>query len=208
MNIAIVKLSALGDIIHASFVLQFIKQKVPDAKIDWIVEEGFASILEHNLDINDIKKVKLKSIKKEFSNISKEIKKIKAYAKNNYDIVIDLQGLAKSAITSKLLASNVAGFDKNSTRESIATLFYSKKINIAYDENTIDRYRVLTSKALDIEISKEEVLEKKPYLFYTAEEEKNIDTFLDKKRKNVIFIVGSTWQSRIYPKEQLATIAN
>jgi heptosyltransferase-1 len=208
MNIAIVKLSALGDIIHASFVLQFIKQKVPDAKIDCIVEEGFASILEHNLDINDIKKVKLKSIKKEFSNISKEIKKIKAYAKNNYDIVIDLQGLAKSAITSKLLASNVAGFDKNSTRESIATLFYSKKINIAYDENTIDRYRVLTSKALDIEISKEEVLEKKPYLFYTAEEEKNIDAFLDKKRKNIIFIVGSTWQSRIYPKEQLATIAN
>ena len=207
MKIAIVKLSALGDIIHASFILQFIKKNIPNAKIDWIIEEGFSQILEHNPDIENIKTVKLKSIKKEFSNISKEIKKIKSYAKENYDIVIDLQGLAKSAITSKLLASTVAGFDKNSTRESIASLFYSKKINIAYDENTIDRYRVLASKALDIEISKAEVLEKKPYLFYTAEDEKNIDAFLDKDKKNIIFIVGSTWQSRIYPKEQLVNIA-
>jgi heptosyltransferase-1 len=208
MRIAIVKLSALGDIIHSAFILQFIKQKIPNAKIDWIVEEAFAPILEYNPDIESIKTVKLKSIKKEFSNISKEIKKIKSHAKENYEIVIDLQGLAKSAITSKLLASQVAGFDKKSTSESIASLFYNKKINIAYDENTIDRYRVLASKALDIEINKEEVLDKKPYLFYTLKDAENISTFLDKDRKNVIFIIGSTWQSRIYPKEQLATIAN
>jgi len=208
MRIAIVKLSALGDIIHSAFILQFIKQKIPNAKIDWIVEEAFAPILEHNPDIENIKTVKLKSIKKKFSNISKEIKKIKSHAKENYDIVIDLQGLAKSAITSRLLSSKVAGFDKESTRESIATLFYSKKINIAYDENTIDRYRVLASKALDIEISKEEVLDKKPYLFYTQKDIEKISSFLDKDRKNIIFIVGSTWQSRIYPKEQLVTIAN
>jgi len=208
MRIAIVKLSALGDIIHSAFILQFIKQKIPNAKIDWIVEEAFAPILEHNTDIENIKTVKLKSIKKEFSNISKEIKKIRSYAKENYDIVIDLQGLAKSAITSRLLSSKVAGFDKESTRESIASLFYNKKINIAYDENTIDRYRVLASKALDIEISKEEVLNKKPYLFYTQKDVENISSFLNKDRKNIIFIVGSTWQSRIYPKEQLVTIAN
>ena len=39
MRIAIVKLSALGDIIHAMVALQFIKQRLPDSSIDWIVEE-------------------------------------------------------------------------------------------------------------------------------------------------------------------------
>jgi len=41
MKIAIVKLSALGDIIHAMVALQFVKQKHPNCQIDWIVEEGF-----------------------------------------------------------------------------------------------------------------------------------------------------------------------
>jgi len=122
MKIAIVKLSALGDIIHSAFIVQFIKQQMPDAKIDWIIEESFAPILEHNPHINNIKTLKLKSIKKSFFNIFQEIKKIKSYAKSNYDIVIDLQGLTKSAITSKLLSSNVAGFDKASIREGVASM--------------------------------------------------------------------------------------
>ena len=42
MKIAVVKLSALGDIVHAMAALQFIKAALPLAQIDWIVEEGFA----------------------------------------------------------------------------------------------------------------------------------------------------------------------
>jgi len=199
MKIAIIKLSALGDIIHSAFVLQFIKHYIPDAKIDWIVEEGFASILEYNPHIDNIKTVNLKSIKKSPLNIFKEIRKIREYAKANYDVVIDLQGLIKSAITAKLLGSNVIGYDRKSIRESLASVFYTKSFHVPYDENTIDRYRILTSKALDIEISKDAVLKKEPYLFYAKEDLK--------KRADVIFIVGSTWQSRIYPKEKLVTIA-
>ena len=40
MKIAIVKLSAMGDIIHAMVALQYIKQKQPNIQIDWIVEQG------------------------------------------------------------------------------------------------------------------------------------------------------------------------
>ncbi len=205
MNIAIVKLSALGDIIHSAFVVQFIKSHILDAKIDWIVEEGFEKILENNPHIDNIKTVNLKSIKKNFFNIFKEVKKIKSFSKSKYDIVIDLQGLTKSAITSKLLCKNVAGFDKKSVRESFASLFYTKKIKIAYDKNTIDRYRVLISKALEIEISKDDVLKKKPYLFY---KQINKNKFLSKDNHNIILIIGANWKSRIYPKEKLITIAN
>ena len=48
MKIVIVKLSAMGDIIHAMVALQYIKQYHPDIEIDWIVEQGFAKILEGN----------------------------------------------------------------------------------------------------------------------------------------------------------------
>ena len=64
MKIAIVKLSALGDIIHAMVVLQFIKQKHPNYRIDWIVEEGFKGILENNPDIDTIHTVNIKKAKK------------------------------------------------------------------------------------------------------------------------------------------------
>jgi heptosyltransferase-1 len=207
MKIAILKLSALGDIIHTAFVLQFIKAKVPHAQIDWIVEAGFAQILEHNPDIHAIKTVNLKSIKKQKSQLFSEIKKIKSYAKENYDIVIDLQGLLKSAITAKLLGKRIAGFDKNSTREGIAALLYHDRYPIAYDENTIDRYRLLISQALDIPLSKEEVLHKAPYLHYHDKDFTTAKPYFLKDKANIIFIIGANWQSRIYPKEQLLEVA-
>ena len=207
MKIAILKLSALGDIIHSAFILQFIKEKIPSAQIDWIVEEGFAQILAHNPDIHAIKTVNLKSIKQKKSNIFSEIKKIKSYAKVEYDIVIDLQGLLKSAITAKLLGKNIAGFDKNSTRESLASYFYQKSYPVAYDENTIDRYRLLLSKALDMPLSKEEVIGKKPYMHYKERDFEISKPYFEKDKKTVIFIIGANWQSRIYPKELLLEVA-
>jgi len=63
MQIAIVKLSALGDIVHAMVGLQFIKQSNPDIEIDWIVEERFSEILRHNPDLSRILTVNLLSIK-------------------------------------------------------------------------------------------------------------------------------------------------
>ena len=208
MKIAIVKLSALGDIIHAASVLQFIKFHIPDARIDWIVEDAFSDILAHNKDINCIKRVNLKSIKSNYINVLKEIKNIKTFTKNSYDITIDLQGLLKSSIVSKIISKNVAGFDKNSVREKAASLFYKKKISVPYHENTIDRYRVLVSQALEIDIKKEDILDKKPYLSYAREDKETAHLFLAGQRKKIIFIIGSTWPSRIYPDKKLIYIAN
>ena len=207
MKIAILKLSALGDIIHSAFILQFIKAKIPTAQIDWIVEEGFAQILEHNPDISSIKKINLKSLKKDKTKLFSEIKKIKSYANANYDIVIDLQGLLKSAITARLLRSRVVGFDKDSTRESIASYLYHDSFDIPYDTPTIDRYRLLTAKALGISITKEEVQQRKPYLHYLASDFEISKPFFQADKKTVIFIIGANWQSRIYPKEALLEVA-
>ncbi|MEQ1530405.1 MAG: lipopolysaccharide heptosyltransferase I, partial [Methylococcales bacterium] len=99
MKIAIVKLSALGDIVHAMVALQFIKAQCADIHIDWLVEERFAEVLKHNPDIDNILTVNLKALKCKPADIVPEYKKIRRYAGNHYKLVIDAQGLIKSALT-------------------------------------------------------------------------------------------------------------
>jgi len=201
MKIVIVKLSALGDIVHAMVALQFIKKARPDVSIDWLVEEGFAGVLQGNPDINQVLTVNLKSLKQNKADFFKEIKKVRLYAKNNYDLVIDAQGLIKSAITSRLLSPHIAGFDKQSIREKPASCLYKKQINYPYDGNTIDRNVAVIGQPLDVKITEQQIINKVPFLFYSnglAE----LASFFPTNHKNIIFVIGSTWPSRNYPKEQ------
>ncbi|MCW8896102.1 MAG: lipopolysaccharide heptosyltransferase I [Sulfurimonas sp.] len=201
MKICIVKLSAMGDIIHAMVALQFIKQELPDAKIDWVVESGFKGILENNPHIDNILAVNIKSIKKKKSEIFTQYKILKTYSKNNYDIVIDAQGLLKSAIVSKIIGAKIiAGFDKDSIREGIASIFYNKKVHIPYDANTIDRNATVICKPLGIEVTSEKIINKEKFLFSSSHVENLPDIFN-------LFVIGSTWESRNYPKEKFVEIA-
>lgn len=206
-KIAIIKLSAMGDIIHSMIVLDFIKQKYPNIQIDWFVESAFAAVLENNPNISNIIKLNLKSIKKSKKNIFSQLKLVSEYKKNNYDLIIDAQGLIKSSIVARVLGKNIAGFCKNSTREGFASFFYSKKISIDYKENVIDRNAYLFSKAFDLDIKKDDILNKKPFLYY-KNEDKIIYDFLDINRKNILLVVGASWKSKIYSKEKFAKIVD
>lgn len=201
MKICIVKLSAMGDIIHAMVALQFIKKEIPSSQIDWVVESGFRGILKNNPHIDKILPINLKSIKKKKSEIFNQYKILKNYSKNNYDIIIDAQGLLKSAIVAKIIGAKVvAGFDKESIREEIASLFYDKKVHIAYDANTIDRNVAVLCEPLGIKVSSDEIVKKEKFLFASSHVPNLPEIFN-------IFVIGSTWESRNYPKEKFVEIA-
>lgn len=206
MRIAIVKLSALGDIVHAMVALQFIKQHAPDIQIDWFVEEQFAGILQYNPDITNIFTVNLKGLKKNKLGIFQEITKIRHYATNYYDLVIDAQGLIKSAITARLLGKHIAGFDQNSIREKAASWFYDVKVACAYDENTIDRNAIVLSSPLGFKITHDEILGKKPFLF-SKNANPRLSGYFQNPGNTIIFVIGSTWESRNYPPEKFVNIA-
>jgi heptosyltransferase-1 len=206
MRLAVVKLSALGDIVHAMVALQFIKAHDPAIEIDWIVEERFSGILEHNPDISQILTVNLKALKSNKFNIFGEIKKVRAYSDNRYDLVIDAQGLIKSALTARLLGNNTAGFDKHSIREKAASLFYDTTVAYPYHENTIDRNASVLSEPLGFKISQAEILAKKPFL-YTDNKHFNFNGYFQPNRHNIVFVIGSTWPSRNYPPEKFIKIA-
>jgi len=202
MKIAIVKLSALGDIVNTMFVLQFIKKHYPLSEIDWIVEKKFKGVLECNPHISNIQFININKAKRDKSILLllSELYKVKSFG--NYDLVIDFQGLIKTAIVSKLLRSKkIVGFDWSSIREGVASFAYSQKVNIGYHENTILRYKKLVSEALNFTITEEELLEKEPFLY-------NHSSIFLPKKPYIIFVVSSTWESRNYPKEKFVKAAN
>ena len=206
MKIAIVKLSALGDIIHAMIVLQFLKRNIPHIEIDWVVEETYKDVLLNNPNINKVHTVNLTKVKQEKSLIIalKEIKKIRHFGK--YDLVIDMQGLIKSSFVSRVIPSaKTVGFDKKSLRESVASIFYSHKYTIDYEENIIIRNLTLLSKSLNFTFEKKDILNKEYFLYSAIKYKyKKLSNIL----KNVIIIPGASHQSKCYSFEKYIELTN
>ncbi|WP_434636693.1 lipopolysaccharide heptosyltransferase I [Sulfurimonas sp. NW7] len=201
-NIAIVRLSALGDIINSAVVLQFIKKEYPDAKIDWISEEIFSDILQNNKHLHTVHTVNLKKLKKtkSFSLLQKTFAELSMLP--DYDIIIDMQGLLKSAAVARIIGKNTHGFDKNSIRESLAALFYKTTSSVPYEENVIKRNCFVVADALGFEITDAMILNKEPVFSQTKE------FSLQREKKNIAFVIGASWPSKIYPKESVADICN
>ena len=201
-KIAIVRLSALGDIINSAVVVQFIKQHYPNAAIDWISEEIFSDALKALKELRNVHTVNLKALKrqKSFSLLMQNIKTLRTL--DEYDIIIDMQGLIKSAIVARLIGKNTHGFDKDSTRESLAALFYKTTSHIAYSENVVKRNCYVVGDALGFEITDAMLLEKKAVFEITQE------FSLSTASKNVAFVIGASWESKIYPKDKVAKICN
>ena len=79
-----------------------------------------------------------------------------------FDIIIDLQGLLKSALVSRSLGKNIFGFDRFSTKEGLASIFYTHKYSCNYDKNIILRNLELCAFALNFSFDEKEILTKEP----------------------------------------------
>ena len=206
MKIAIVKLSALGDIVHAMIVLQYIKKYNPIIEIDWVVEESYKGLLQFNPDINKIHIVNIKKAKKKKSLylLINELRKVRQFGP--YDLVIDLQGLLKSAIISALIPSSLSvGFEKYSIREGFASFFYNRKFTVRYHENIIKRNFELVKFALDLPFKLEEVQDKLPFLY---SRNKHVYSRLSSTKKNIVLIPGASCISKRYPVEKFSELTN
>ena len=204
MKIAIIKLSALGDIVHAMIVLQFIKKQYPQSEVDWFVEKRFKGVLENNSHINQIQQINLKSAKelKSLFLFWKELRKIRKFGK--YDLVIDMQGLIKSALVARMIPSDkTVGFDKNSLRESLAAIFYDQKYKIDYAENVIERNLNLVSYALQFSFDKEDVLSKEVFLF--PSQQFNFD-HISSSKKNILLILGASYPAKSFSIEKFVEL--
>lgn len=186
LKIAIVKLSALGDIVHAAIVLQFIKKHCPNAHITWLVDARFASLLKDHPLIDELVILPLKE------SFKKSYKIIKTLGK--FDKIIDLQGLFKSAVVAKLLGKEIYGFSRESVKEKIAARLYRHKFKIDYNENIIVRNLSLVGYALNFGFDRDEILKKSP-CFEICKKFKN-----ESGKKRVLIAAFASEESKIYDK--------
>lgn len=197
--IAIVRLSALGDIVNAAIVLQFIKQAYPNIMIDWICEESFSPLLDNHPLIHKVHTVNLKKIKKErsLSLLKATVSKLRNLPR--YDLIIDMQGLLKSALVARFIGKKIHGYDKHSGREKLASLFYAKTSNIPYELSVIKRNIALINEALSLHVNDDMIDSKQAVLpFY----EKPSFT----QEEYCVYVIGASWKSKIYPKERMLEV--
>ncbi len=208
MKIAIVRLSALGDIIVGAVFLAAIKECLPNAQIEWFVDERFGAILEHSPYIDKLHPIALKSTLATFNplKIFKLFKSLRAY---EYDIIIDMQGLVKSAlITQTLKSPKKVGFDYASAREGLSAFFYSQKVSIAYDEPILKRNFTLLSQALNLpknEIS--ESLSSRAKVFSYQDSPKINALNLNQNKPKILFVLETSKINKTYPTERFKELA-
>jgi heptosyltransferase I len=96
VKILILKPSSLGDIIHAMPVLRLLKLHRPEAEIHWWVESGLSPLIEGDPDLTGVFRFQRRSWSR-LSGIPSLLKTVFALRRARFDLVIDLQGLARSA---------------------------------------------------------------------------------------------------------------
>ncbi len=185
-----------------------IKERFTNAQIEWFVDERFGAILEHSPYIDKLHPIALKSTLTTFNplKIFKLFKSLRAY---EYDIVIDMQGLIKSAlITQMLKAPKKVGFDCTSAREGLSAFFYSQKVSIAYNEPVLKRNFTLLSHALNLpkkEIS--EGLSSRSKVFSYQDSPKIDALNLNENKLKILFVLETSKINKTYPIERFKELA-
>jgi len=144
LNILIVKLSAIGDVIHTLPSLAALRRCYPDADISWVVEEAAADLLADHPDLNRVlisrRKTWLKELRQ--GRIAMPFRKMHAFLRElrsrPYDLVIDFHGLLKSSVI-VLLSGRKRRLGYDSLQEG-SGLFYNEKIPEEMRKHAVDRY--------------------------------------------------------------------
>ena len=166
MRILIVKLSSLGDVVHAMPAVQDLRHAFPHAQIDWVVERGFAPLVRRCDGVNRVIECELRRWRKApFSSSTRLAWQVfKAdLQRETYDAVIDLQGLTKSALVAWLarltpqgrrygLANQTEGSGFEAPARWVANVAVTLPVHI----HAVARSRALCARALAYDIPKNE----------------------------------------------------
>ena len=200
MRVLIIKTSSLGDVIHTLPALTDAAHAIPGIRFDWVVEEGFAEIPSWHPAVDQVIPVAIRRWRKHLWQTvrSGEWKAFKQRLRERqYDLVIDAQGLVKSAWLTRYVKAPVAGLDRDSAREPIAARFYDRRYAVAREQHALQRTRALFAQALD-------------YPLPTGIGDYGLDRaqLADPSAEPyVLFLHGTTWASKHWPEADWRALA-
>jgi heptosyltransferase I len=148
LRLLIVKTSSMGDVVHAMAVVNDIRQHRPGAEIDWLVEAPFAAIPQMHPGVRRVLPMGWRKWRKQLLDRSTWAAMAALREKMQsarYDMVLDLQGLLKSALWARQAGSPVVGYDSSSIREPLAAWLYQRTARVSTQLHAVQRCRLLVA---------------------------------------------------------------
>ncbi|AOK28984.1 lipopolysaccharide heptosyltransferase I [Burkholderia singularis] len=155
-KILIVRVSSLGDVVHNMPVIADIRRHHPDARIDWLVEEGFADLVGLVDGVRNVLPFSLRRWRKRLGSVAtwREIGAFRRrLAEERYDLVIDCQGLIKTAWVASWARGPLVGLGNRTDGagyEWPVRFFYRRRVPIAPRTHVVERSRQLVAAALGV----------------------------------------------------------
>jgi len=147
-KILLIKTSSMGDVIHNLPVVSDIRAHVPDAHIDWVVEEGFAGIPKLHPGVAEVIPVAVRRWRKALLSaaVRGEMRAFRQRLRQTqYDFVLDSQGLIKSALITRQARGLRCGYAWESAREPASALCYDRTFHVAKALHAVERNRLLAA---------------------------------------------------------------
>jgi heptosyltransferase-1 len=148
----LVKTSSLGDVIHNLPVASDLHRHFPHIAIDWVVEESFADIARLHPAVRNVIPVALRRWRKQLFKADTRLQWRafrQALGRHHYDVILDTQGLVKSALIGWIARGNRCGYAAEAAREPLAARFYNRSFAIPRNLHAVARNRWLAAAAFD-----------------------------------------------------------
>jgi heptosyltransferase-1 len=153
-DILLIKTSSLGDVIHQMPALTEASSRVPQARFDWLVEDAYAPLVALHPAVRNVIPVAWRRWRHRLGSAA-TWRDIAAWQRGlrsrRYDVVVDTQGLIRSAMIARSAHGVRHGYDRDSIREPLASLFYDVHHVVPRDLHAVERNRILTGRALGYE---------------------------------------------------------
>ncbi len=212
MRILVIKLSSIGDIVHALPALAAVHRALPDAEISWVVERRAAEILRDNPLLHHLIEVDTKALRRwpvsgeTLLATRQQLRRLRASA---FDAAIDLQGLLKSALIARLArARRTYGFAREILREPASRFLVKETIHIPPRSHIIAKNLALVAGALDINVPRHS----RDYVFpigIKKEHEREAEAVMRSVRGDyAILNPGGGWPTKLWDAEKFGALAD
>jgi heptosyltransferase I len=201
-RVLIIKPSAIGDVIHALPVLPRLRKLWPGAKLSWLIMPHCAALVQGHPLVEDVILFERKRLGRGWRNpaaLLDSVDLMRILRRGQFDLVIDLQGLFRSALAAFISGSpRRIGF--SSAREG-APLFYTDLVDCSTENDHAVERCLKVASALGCEDG--------PIEFPLAvddDDRRYVRGLIPPETRIAVLVPGTNWQTKRWPVERFAEL--
>jgi heptosyltransferase-1 len=202
MKVLMIKVSALGDIIHTLPVAAYLKSCPQVGEIHWLLEEQFSPLLVNQPLIDKIQLINTRKWRSQgiTAAVKGIINTIGRLRREKYDLVLDLQGNSKSGMFTRFSGAPLRyGFDAGEVREWLNILATNSHVGLGKTvTHIIDKNLVLATSAISGSQPPPIQGPLQADSHYLNQVEKKLSALINEKKPLIIFHYGTTWETKLW----------